>query len=101
LPPPRYEPASIPSFKALSPADQKILLDTAARYHIRWNEEIVALEKKSRVDMEKKGKKMYQASDADRAKAANTMKPYWPEWAKSAGPDAVEALQKVREALGK
>jgi len=96
-----YELASIPSFKALPAANEKILLDTAARYHTRWNQEIVDLEKKSRADLEKKGKKMHQASDADRAKALDTMKPYWPDWAKSAGPNAAEALQKVRESLGK
>ena len=29
------------------------------------------------------------------------MKPYWDEWAKSRGPDVVEALGKVRAALGR
>jgi len=29
------------------------------------------------------------------------MRPYWDEWAKSRGPDVVEALAKVRAALGR
>jgi hypothetical protein len=29
------------------------------------------------------------------------MKPYWDEWAKPRGPDVVEALGKVRAALGR
>jgi hypothetical protein len=29
------------------------------------------------------------------------MTPYWDEWAKSRGPDVIEALAKVRTALGR
>jgi TRAP-type transport system periplasmic protein len=29
------------------------------------------------------------------------VKPYWDEWAKTRGPDAVEALTKVRAALNR
>ncbi len=35
------------------------------------------------------------------ARAVETMKPYWDEWAKSRGPEVVEALAKVRTALGR
>jgi TRAP-type C4-dicarboxylate transport system substrate-binding protein len=35
------------------------------------------------------------------AKVADTMKPYWDEWAKSRGPVVVEALGKVRAALNR
>jgi TRAP-type C4-dicarboxylate transport system substrate-binding protein len=51
--------------------------------------------------MDNKGKKMLQATENDRAKAMEVIKPYWAEWAKSVGPNAVEALQKVRETLNK
>ena len=51
--------------------------------------------------MANKGKKMIQATEKDRAKAVEMIKPYWPDWAKSVGPTAVEALQKVRETLNK
>ncbi len=96
-----YELVSIAAFKELSPAHAKIFLDTGAKYNTRWNQEIVDLEKKARADMANKGKNMAQASENDRARAVDLMKPYWPDWAKSVGPNAIEALQKVRETLGK
>jgi TRAP-type C4-dicarboxylate transport system substrate-binding protein len=96
-----YEVISVTSLKELSAANSKTLFDLAAKYQTRWNQEIVELEKKSRVDMANKGKKMILATERDRAKAAEIIKPYWPEWAKSVGPTAVEALQKVRETLNK
>lgn len=96
-----YELVSIPAFKELSAANSKVLLETAAKYNTRWNQEIVELEKKARVDMANKGKKMAQPSEKDRTRAIEVMKAYWPEWAKSAGPTAIEALGRVRETLGK
>ncbi len=96
-----YELISIPAFEGLPAANSKILLETAAKYNTRWNQEIVELEKKARVDMANKGKKMAQPSEKDRARAIEVMKAYWPEWAKSVGSTAVEALGKVRETLGK
>lgn len=42
-----------------------------------------------------------QAKPAEVAKAVETMTPYWDEWAKSRGPEVVEALGKVRAALGR
>ena len=80
-----YELVSIPALKELSAANSKTLLETAAKYNTRWNQEIVELEKKARVDMANKGKKMAQASEKDRARAIEVMKAYWPEWAKSVG----------------
>jgi TRAP-type C4-dicarboxylate transport system substrate-binding protein len=37
----------------------------------------------------------------DVASVAKQMASYWDEWAKSKGPDAIEALAKVRAALGR
>ena len=96
-----YEVISVPSVKKLSATNSKIVFDTAAKYHTRWNREIVELEKKSRKAMADKGKKMIRISDKDRLKATEIIKPYWQEWADSAGPDAVKALQRVRSALKK
>ena len=47
------------------------------------------------------GYTMTTAKAEEAAKVADTMKPYWDEWAKSRGPDVVEALGKVRAALGR
>jgi TRAP-type C4-dicarboxylate transport system substrate-binding protein len=96
-----YEVAGIPSLKKLSDAHAKTLLDVASKYNSRWNREIIELEKKSRAAMAKKGKKMVSISEGDRKEATELIKPYWDEWAKATGPDAAEALQAVRKALGK
>jgi TRAP-type C4-dicarboxylate transport system substrate-binding protein len=96
-----YEVVGVPSLKGLSADQSKTLFDLAVKYQERWNQEIVELERKARVDMANKGKKMLQATENDRAKAMEIIKPYWSEWAKSVGPNAVEALQKVRETLNK
>jgi hypothetical protein len=42
-----------------------------------------------------------KAKPEEVARAIDTMKPYWEEWAKSRGPDAIEALAKTRTALGR
>ena len=41
------------------------------------------------------------AKPAEIARAVDAVKPYWDEWAKTRGPDAVEALTKVRAALNR
>ena len=51
-----YEVVSIPSLKGLSADHSKTLFDVAGKYQTRWNQEIVELEKKARVDMANKGK---------------------------------------------
>ena len=40
-------------------------------------------------------------SKADLDYGLKTIAPYWDEWAKTKGPDAIEALKKVRTALGR
>ena len=96
-----YEVVSVASVKKLSQSNAKVLFDTAQKYHARWNKEIVALEAKSRKAMASKGKKMIPITPQDRSKAIEIIKPYWQEWANAAGPDAVEALKKVRNTLNK
>jgi TRAP-type transport system periplasmic protein len=41
------------------------------------------------------------ARPAEIARAVEAMRPYWDQWAKVRGPQAVEALSKVRTALGR
>jgi TRAP-type C4-dicarboxylate transport system substrate-binding protein len=95
------EIVSIPSVKKLSANTQKILFDTAAKYHVRWHKEILELEQKSRASMANKGKKLIKMTAKDRMESMQIIKPYWEQWAKSVGPDAVEALDKVRNVLKK
>jgi TRAP-type transport system periplasmic protein len=47
------------------------------------------------------GIKVFQASPEDRKKGSEMLSSYWNEWAAKRSPIAVEALAKVREALGK
>ena len=39
--------------------------------------------------------------DKVRAEALERVRPYWDEWAKATGPEAVEVLAKVRKEVGK
>jgi TRAP-type C4-dicarboxylate transport system substrate-binding protein len=48
-----------------------------------------------------KGMTITEPSPEQIAATARRMGPYWDEWAKQRGPEATEALQKVRAALGK
>lgn len=96
-----FEILSIASVKELSDANSKILFDTAAKYHTRWHKDILDLEKKARIIMANKGKRMIEITEKDRASSTEIIKPYWQEWADSVGSDAPEALQKVRDVLGK
>jgi TRAP-type transport system periplasmic protein len=96
-----YECVNSNSLAELSAANQKILFDTAAKYQVRWNKEILELEDKARESMAKAGKKMIQMTKEDRVKATEIIKPFWDEWANSMGPDATEALRKIRDVLGK
>ena len=96
-----YEIVSIPSVKELSEINSKILFDTAAKYQIKWHKGILELEKTSRMKMANEGKEMIPITEKDRVKATEIIKPYWQEWANSVGSDAPEALQKVRDVLGK
>lgn len=47
------------------------------------------------------GMTINNASSADATQAAALIAPYWDEWAKTRGPEAQEALAKVRAALGR
>lgn len=96
-----YEVVSTASLAQLSDADARVLFDLSTKYNSRWNQEIVALEKKSRKAMADKGKQMIPITAQDRKKATEIIKPYWAKWAESVGPDAVRALKEVRAALGK
>jgi TRAP-type C4-dicarboxylate transport system substrate-binding protein len=42
-----------------------------------------------------------KATPEENERAVKAMTPYWDEWAKSRGPEVIEALAKVRSALGR
>ena len=45
--------------------------------------------------------KITEATAADMALGAKLMEPYWKTWADKQGPEAVEALGKIRAAIGR
>jgi TRAP-type C4-dicarboxylate transport system substrate-binding protein len=96
-----YMIANTEAFKKLSP-DLQAKLRKAAQDQARWNQETMRKEEAESVGILKAaGYTLTEGRPDDIAKAVETMKPYWDEWAKSRGPDVVEALGKVRAALGR
>ncbi len=96
-----YLIANTEAFNKLSPALQAkvraVAADTA-----RWNQETMQKEEADSVQtLTAMGYTFTTATPDDTARAVNAMKPYWDEWASSRGPDVIEALAKVRTALGR
>jgi len=96
-----YIIANTDAFKKLSP-ELQAKLKKAAQDGAKWNQDTMRTEETNTVkQLTDAGYTMTTASDADAAKVADTMKDYWDTWAKSRGPVVVEALGKVRAALGR
>jgi len=96
-----YIIANTEAFNKLSP-DLQAKLRTVAADIGRWNQDTMKTEEAaSQKTLADAGYVLTQAKPAEVAKAVETMKPYWDEWAKSRGPEVVEALGKVRAALGR
>jgi TRAP-type C4-dicarboxylate transport system substrate-binding protein len=96
-----YFIANTEAYDKLSPALQGKLKETAAKI-ARWNQDTMKQEEADSVQtLTAAGYVMTKASAEEIARATDTMKPYWDEWAKTRGPDVIEALGKVRAALGR
>ena len=96
-----YFIANTEAFNKLAPDLQakvrKLAEDTA-----RWNQETMRKEEAESVQvLTAAGYTFTKATADENARAVAAMTPYWDEWAKSRGPDIVEALAKVRAALGR
>jgi TRAP-type transport system periplasmic protein len=96
-----YFIANTESYDKLSPDLQgklrKVAEDTA-----RWDQETMQKEEAESVQvLTAAGYTFTKATPEENARAIAAMKPYWDEWAKSRGPDVIEALAKVRTALGR
>ena len=96
-----YFIANTEAFNKLSPDLQgklrKVAQDTA-----RWDQETMQTEEAASVQvLTAAGYTLTKATPEENARAVEAMKPYWDEWAKSRGPDVIEALAKVRTALGR
>ncbi len=88
-------------FMKLKPEVQAALKKNASQISENLNKQFLADEKERAVTMAKDGMIFVVPTAAEFAEAEAKVKPYWDEWAKSKGPEAVEALAKVRAALGR
>jgi TRAP-type C4-dicarboxylate transport system substrate-binding protein len=96
-----YFIANTDAYRKLSPELQSELRK-AAEYAARWNEDTMKTEEAQSVELLKlAGYTFTLARPAEIARAVEAMRPYWDQWAKVRGPQAVEALSKVRTALGR
>jgi len=76
---------------------RKVAEDTA-----RWDQETMQKEEADSVQvLTAAGYTFTKATPEENARAVAAMTPFWDEWAKARGPDIVEALAKVRTALGR
>jgi TRAP-type transport system periplasmic protein len=96
-----YFIANTEAYNKLAPDLQakvrKVAEDTA-----RWNQETMQKEEAESVQvLTAAGYTFTKAKPEENARAVAAVTPYWDEWAKSRSPEIVEALAKVRTALGR
>lgn len=89
------------AFEKLSPEVQAKLRQTVAATSAWITQELAQQESKVTDDLAAGGITMTSPTPEIVDSVSATMSSYWDEWAKSKGPDAVEALQKIRTALGR
>jgi len=96
-----YFIANTEAYNTLSP-DLQGKLRQVAEDTARWDQETMQKEEAESVQvLTAAGYTFTKATAEENARAIAAMKPYWDEWAKSRGPDVIEALAKVRTALGR
>ena len=96
-----YFIANTDAYRKLSPQLQAELRK-AAEDAARWDQDTMKTEETDSVQLlQSAGYTFTQAKSDEVTRAVDTMKPYWDEWAKARGPEVVEALAKVRTALGR
>ena len=89
------------AYRKLAPGLQGALRK-AADDTARWNQDTMKQEEaESQSTLAAAGYTLTKAKADDIARAVDAVKPYWGEWAKTRGPDAIEALAKVRAALNR
>ena len=84
------------------PPNLQATLRKVAEDAARWDQETMQKEEAESVQLlTAAGYTFTKTTPEETARAVEAMKPYWDEWAKSRGPEMVEALAKVRTALGR
>jgi TRAP-type C4-dicarboxylate transport system substrate-binding protein len=96
-----YFIANTDAYNKLSPGLQAKLRETA-QMAARWDEDTMKKEEAESVEVLKSvGYTFTTAKPDEVVRATDAVKGYWDEWAKARGPEVVEALGKVRAALGR
>lgn len=96
-----YFIANTDAYRKLSP-ELRDQVSKAAEDAARWDQDTMKTEEAQSVQLLKlAGYTFTQATPDEIARAVDAMRPYWDEWAKARGPEIVEALGKVRAALGR
>jgi TRAP-type transport system periplasmic protein len=85
----------------LPPATQKIVRDAAATWSGWATQEMNRQEAEVTAQFGKEGMVLTDATPAEIAGATEKMQPYWDQWAKAHGPDAIIVLAKIRAAVGR
>ena len=89
------------AFDSLAPQVQTLLRADTAAANGRITAAMTAEEDSDTAGLVKEGLIVTPANAADIAEAEKRLAPYWGEWAKARGPQPVEALAKIRAALGR
>ena len=96
-----YFIANTEAFNKLSP-ELQAKLRKVAQDSARWNQETMQKEEAESVKvLTAAGYTITKATPQENTRAVEAVKAYWDEWAKARGPEIVEALAKVRTALGR
>jgi TRAP-type C4-dicarboxylate transport system substrate-binding protein len=89
------------AFQKLSAAHQSKLREVVVRVCPIVDENMIKDEVSVTEDLRKKGMIITEGKAADYETAAKKMADFWEKWAKARGPEHVEALDKVRKAVGR
>ena len=89
------------AFEGLPATQQELLRTRVTAANKSITDTMTGEEETLTAQLAKEGLIVTPAEPADVEEAQKRMTPYWGEWAKSRGPQAVEALGKVRAALGR
>jgi TRAP-type C4-dicarboxylate transport system substrate-binding protein len=88
------------AFEKLSPDLQKKFRDAARKDAAELTQELAASEDEVTQNLKAKGMVITVPNEEVRTEATAHIRDYWDQWAKSVSPNAVEALTKIRSAIG-
>jgi TRAP-type C4-dicarboxylate transport system substrate-binding protein len=89
------------AFEKLSPANQQKIRQVVQKLAPSTTDQLGKDEAEVTLMLKSKGMVINEATPEQIQAATKKMSPYWEDWAKQRGPEAAEALKKVRAALNK